>query len=245
MESWQQDRGASAFTMVEIEVNSRCNRTCSYCPNSVAPRAAPKFMSDAMFELILERLREADFGGRLSYHFYGEPLLHPRLEALVARASAVLPEMRQVLYTNGDLLTDARYEQLLEAGIDHFIITYHDGVPSPARLQATILVPQLLQLTNRGGLVEAGPQAAALPCFAPSTMLIITITGNIVLCYEDARETEVMGNLKAESLLEIWESPRFRSVRAALAAGDREQAGICRRCNNRAHLTAAMFDYVA
>jgi radical SAM protein with 4Fe4S-binding SPASM domain len=233
------------FSMVEIEINSHCNRACWYCPNSVAPRDAPKLMREETFEIILGRLRDVGFAGRVSYHFYGEPLLHPKLDGFVRRAAEVLPGVRQVLYSNGDLLTDARYERLLASGIEHFVVTYHDGVLPRPRPHVTMLTPKLLSLTNRGGLVPAGPgPAGALLCYAPSTMLIVTVTGNVVLCYEDARETVVLGNIVEQPVEEVWWGPRFVSLREALARGDRTRTDICRRCNNCAHLEPTTFDYV-
>jgi sulfatase maturation enzyme AslB (radical SAM superfamily) len=70
---------AGWFTMVEIEINSRCNRACPYCPNVITPRNASKFIFEHSFTQVFDRLAEAGFIGRLSYHFYGEPLLHPKL----------------------------------------------------------------------------------------------------------------------------------------------------------------------
>ncbi|GGY24590.1 radical SAM/SPASM domain-containing protein [Paludibacterium paludis] len=233
------------FSMVEIEVNSRCNRRCDYCPNVIEPRKAPKMMKPEQFERILDRLVEADFSGRLSYHFYNEPLLHPKLPDFVGRVRERLPRVRQILYSNGDFLTDEKYHLLHERGIERFIITQHDGNPGEPKPNLVWLTPQLLKLTSRAGTVEAGPPVApGVSCFAPSDMLIITITGNVVLCYEDSREEVVMGNVFDTPIMDIWMSPAFRAAREALTDGDRTVSEICRRCNNRAHQTSEAFDYV-
>ncbi|MEN3262779.1 radical SAM/SPASM domain-containing protein [Sodalis endosymbiont of Spalangia cameroni] len=233
------------FTMVEIEINSRCNRRCTYCPNVVAPRDAPKVMKPAQFDSILDRLEECHFNGRLSYHFYNEPLLHPRLPQFVARVTERLPAVRQILYSNGDYLTDEKYRLLYDNGIKHFIITQHDGQPGEAKPALTWLIPDQLQLTNRAGNVAAGPEIGTHhPCYAPSDMLIITITGNVVLCYEDNREEVVFGNVFTTPIMAIWDAPAFREAREALARGNRNATPICRRCNNMAHLQSEAFDYV-
>lgn len=234
------------FSVVEIEINSHCNRRCWYCPNSLAPRPGPRLISDEQFELILTRLAAVEFSGRLSYHFYGEPLLHPRLAHFVERTRTVLPAARQVLYSNGDLLTEARMTELRRAGIDRFIVTRHDGdAAGVERADVVQLVPRDLVLTNRGGLIALEDQPArGIPCHAPATMLIITNRGNVVLCYEDARETEVLGNVFEQSLDEIWWSDRFVALRSRLRNGDRSGAAICRKCNNRAHLDDEQFDFV-
>lgn len=55
-----------------------------------------------------------------------------------------------------------------------------------------------LTLTNRdGALVHLPPPSAETtrtPCWAPSETLIVTATGDVLLCYEDARREHVLGN---------------------------------------------------
>ncbi|MCC8375225.1 MULTISPECIES: radical SAM/SPASM domain-containing protein [Photorhabdus] len=233
------------FSMVEIEINSRCNRRCVYCPNVIAPRDAPNRMKSEQFERIIDRLEEANFTGRLSYHFYNEPLLHPKLPQFVAWVTERLPEVRQILYSNGDYLTDEKYQLLHKNGIKQFIITQHDSKPGAPKPDLIWLIPDQLQLTNRAGNVIAGPEIVSnLPCFAPSDMLIITITGNVVLCYEDNKEEVVLGNVFDTPIMGIWNSPQFRRARKALSCGNRNATDICRRCNNRSHQKSEAFDYV-
>src|SRR5262249_25939782 len=95
------------FHFVEVEVNSRCNRSCQYCPVSILPEPdVPKLMSDAVFERLLPELERIDYAGRPSYRLFGEPLLRRDLERLVKSATAAVPKAKQILYTNGDFLTD-------------------------------------------------------------------------------------------------------------------------------------------
>jgi radical SAM protein with 4Fe4S-binding SPASM domain len=232
------------FSMVEIEINSRCNRRCGYCPNAIAPRRARRLMALDSYERILDRLVEVGFAGRLSYHFYNEPLLHPELAAFVARTRARLPTTRQVLYTNGDHLTRARHAELLAAGVDRFIVTQHDGAPGEPMTAVTWQVPEQLDLTNRGGLLAIGRPRPHRPCHAPASMLIVTIEGNVVLCYEDATETVVVGNVFTTPIAAIWWSSRFRRLRHRLAAGDRSATAICSACSNQAHVSPEAFDHV-
>jgi 2-deoxy-scyllo-inosamine dehydrogenase (SAM-dependent) len=66
-------------------------------------------------------------------------------------------------------------------------------------------------------------------------MLIVTVTGDVLLCYEDAERTHVMGNVLQAPLVEIWESERFRAHRRRLAGGDRSVDAMCLRCSNVSH----------
>jgi len=233
------------FSMVEVEINSLCNRRCAYCPVSITPpKNVPRFISRQILDRLYDELVRLRFNGRISYHFYNEPLLHPELTNIVSETTLRLPNARQVLYTNGELLGDDRYKELVSAGIALFVITLHSGKPVPQRPSQIVLSPDDLDLTNRGGTLGAIGEPLTDPCFAPSTMLIVTVTGDILLCYEDYYRIEVIGSLLNAPIDEIWMSPDFIEKRLRLAAGDRSVSDICRKCNNRAHLTPAMFDWV-
>lgn len=222
------------FTVVEMEINARCNRRCSYCPVSVLrPLKGDRYMTDEVFERILSELERIGFCGNLSYHLFNEPLLRRDLEVFVASVAARLPRVFQLLFTNGDLLSNKRYASLKKAGIDHFIVTRHGFEPIPERPDQTVQYPSDLVLVNRGGFLERIESTLTTPCYAPTDMLIITVDGDVLLCCDDAERQHVMGNLVHQDLEEVWLSPRFVKLRKMLQAGNRQEASeICRQCNN-------------
>lgn len=224
------------FQVVEIEVSSHCNRRCAYCPQSQDWFRKPQhFLDRSVFESIIDQLAELEFSGRLSFHMYNEPLLHPQLEDLVAHARGSLPGAWLVLYTNGDLLDDRRHAALLQAGIDHFLVTRHSGRSFAERPFQQVRQAGDFMLSNRGGLVGA-PVSWNLPCYGPSEMLMIHHDGTVVLCHEDAAGQRPMGRVDRQSLREIWQSEEFVRLRALLEAGDRRGAGHqCAVCDNRLH----------
>jgi cyclic pyranopterin phosphate synthase len=227
---------------VEIEVNSRCNRRCWYCPVSILPPPdTPKFMADDVFIRLHDELRRLNYSGRISYHLLSEPLLRKDLPRLVSLSKSALPAAKQVVFTNGDLLTDERYDDLMEVGVDLIVITSHDGVEHERRKNQIVQFPHHLQLTNRGGNISALPAATEdilqLPCHAPSEMLIVTSSGNVLLCYEDSKREHVYGNIMRSSLEEIWMAPAFVERRLLVSEGRRAKAaGICGKCSNTAHV---------
>lgn len=80
-----------------IEITNRCNLRCSFCPGT---KRAPRTMTPAEFDLVLERLT-----GQVKYvylHVMGEPLSHPQLAELLALAAA--RERKVCITTNGTLL---------------------------------------------------------------------------------------------------------------------------------------------
>jgi 2-deoxy-scyllo-inosamine dehydrogenase (SAM-dependent) len=123
-----------------------------------------------------------------------------------------LPDVLQLLYTNGDFLKDIRYENLVRAGISFFIVTRHESSDFPGPSQK-VVKSRDLTLSNRGGLMKnVQGLRLSLPCYAPSDMLIVTVTGDVLLCFDDAARTQVMGNV-AEQAIEVLYSPVSRRPR--------------------------------
>lgn len=224
-------------SVVEIEVGVRCNRVCPYCPNgTIGATARSGLMEIELYRRIIAELSAIAFSGRLSFHFFNEPLLRKDLEQLVAIARTALPLAHLVLYTNGDLLADARYLSLLAAGIDYFVVTRHGGEPTRRRLHQLLQFPRDLDLSGRGGAVLDVKVPLRRACHAPSEMLIVTVNGDVVLCHEDARREVVVGNLGRSSLEEVWFGEAMERLRGQLVRGDRRGAGaLCARCDHRAY----------
>lgn len=219
---------------VDIEVNSTCNRKCSYCPVSILPPPkVPIYMNNDLFDKVIAELFRINFAGIFSYHFYNEPLLRNDLEKLIVRVSDKLPKAFLVLYTNGDALSNARYKSLCDAGIDHFIVTRHAQTPIVTRPKQKVLYPDDLKISNRGGTLSKLEKPLTVPCYSPSERLIVSITGDILLCCNDPRRTQVMGNIGKQALEEIWLAEKFTRIRELLKSGNRTEAPpICKYCDD-------------
>jgi radical SAM protein with 4Fe4S-binding SPASM domain len=234
----------SMFRNVELEVNSMCNRTCSYCPNVSAKRPVG-YMHDDLFRKIIDELGAFDFDGTVSYHFYGEPLLDKRLPELVAYTKRVAPHCSPGIYSNGDLLTLEMLRDYIARGLSWFCITQHDN-QMPANLQrifdeatedekrhVEMRFARTIQMNNRSGLVAGFGARAPLttPCDWPLGTMVITKGGNVLPCCNDYFETEIIGNVETHSLREVWCSERFEHFRQALASGDRTHSRLCESCD--------------
>ena len=101
---------------IRIEVTTECNYNCIICPHSELTR---KFetMSNALFCDILDKvLAETDQYDTVTFSGMGEPLLD---SLLVEKVEYVKSKgMRALLLTNGLLLTDSKFAELEEAGLD-------------------------------------------------------------------------------------------------------------------------------
>jgi MoaA/NifB/PqqE/SkfB family radical SAM enzyme len=98
--------------LCNIAVTNSCNAACDFC-NFARGRVPDLRWIDAdRFAAALDILRRR--GIRYVSFFGGEPLLHPRLEEMIA--TAVAKDLVPAIITNGWLLS-ARLERLAEAGL--------------------------------------------------------------------------------------------------------------------------------
>lgn len=244
-----------ALKIVEIEINSQCNRKCKYCPNSISERKHKGDMNFSLFLTIMKQLKEIKFEGRISFHFYGEPFLSKNLNSFVKIAKHCLPNARQVIYSNGDFITPQKIIELFNNGVDLMVITNHSGrniediilkTNASYRNRIVLLTPENLNLTNRGGLLKCSNSNSYLnePCYIPSNHIIITVNGNVLPCYEDYNETLVFGNVNRSTIKEIWNSSSFNELRSKLEKGMRSSIKLCSKCNNTSCKEDKQYDYV-
>ncbi|MEC0244356.1 radical SAM/SPASM domain-containing protein [Paenibacillus chitinolyticus] len=245
------------FSMIEVEVNSQCNRTCWYCPNSVSKRKETGEMDPALYKTLMEQLSSLDFAGRISFHFYGEPLLCKNLDLFVGMTTEYIPRARPIIYTNGDFLTEKRLQTLTELGIQKFIVTQHAGAKHKFRgvydqlagadkEKVVYLDHSDLVLSNRGGILDNIPQAskANMSCMVPSNLAVVTVLGNVLPCFEDFNQKMVMGNIGEQHISDIWHNDKFTSFRKMLKEGHRGKSDLCKNCNNVSVQTEEQYDYV-
>ncbi len=237
------------FDVIDIEVNTYCNRRCPYCPNSAYEKGLKKnekFMSEKTYEKLIDELAKLKFRGRITPCFYNEPLTDNRLLDLIGYARKKLPYAKIIITTNGDYLDIKSYRNLIKAGVDSFYISQHncskpseklkqvfDFVKKNRNLRRTIhyevIDPKSRPLFNRGGLVRPQVVSETPICIDYGNPLIVDYQGNILLCCNDYFGSVNFGNINEKSLLEIWDSEKFKSLRKRLRRGIYDLP-ICRKC---------------
>lgn len=122
-------------TIHEIELSSRCNLACVYCPSPTMKRAK----EDMQWETYLQALRVVkhyvDIGtqGELALTGVGEALLHPRFaEAVLLARETIGPNRELTFSTNGILLTQELLEELLPAMPIIYVSLHRPEVAAPA-----------------------------------------------------------------------------------------------------------------
>jgi radical SAM protein with 4Fe4S-binding SPASM domain len=144
------------------------------------------------------------------------------------------------------LLNKDRFLKLFDQGVDLFIITKHEDVLDdkldnlifnlPLTLQEKIEYKNFreINLTNRGGALPklgVNDKMKFFPCKIPLQLIVITKDGNVLPCFEDYFQKNIMGNINNNSLKEIWNNQKFVEFRKNLAIGLRYKYHACKDCN--------------
>ena len=107
--------------MFAIESTNHCNLRCVMCPRGepdIMERSLGT-MSDGLFQKILDDAKF--FTDPCWFHWFGEPLMHPRLFEQIALAkSRGVPNLG--ISTNGTLLDAARSRAILDSPLDTLMI---------------------------------------------------------------------------------------------------------------------------
>ena len=105
-----------------VEVTTLCNLQCGMCVKQNGMGGIPEgSMSPETFERLAPVFPYLD---TLVLNGIGEPLLHPQLEAFIARARSLLPVGASIGFqTNGMALTDQRASSLVDAGLDRICLS--------------------------------------------------------------------------------------------------------------------------
>lgn len=115
-------------TSLFIEPSSACNLSCKFCDfhsNKIEPfRKQKGNMSMDTFNLVMENIRAIPFKFKVVYfNLHGEPLLNPDTVEMIRIARDNNIAERYSISTNGILLTDAKSNELIRAGIDTIIVS--------------------------------------------------------------------------------------------------------------------------
>lgn len=109
-------RSALRFPFIlTVEPTNHCNNDCLYCSRQMMRR--PKgFMALETMERIAREASQQSTPVAIRFGGMGEPLLHPKFVELVRIAKSY--GRLTFTFTNGAALTEARMQQLIEAGLD-------------------------------------------------------------------------------------------------------------------------------
>jgi len=207
-----------------------------------------RLMSEHTFKKIIDDLKTIRFTGRISPHFFGEPLLDKRLVEQMRYASETLPRAKLKIYTNGDLLDVSMLERLYDAGVKDYVVSLHGKDKEKENNKRRMLdlkeyIKQnkkrinikLLELngnfnfSNRGGLVKIKKRSNTITCQRARNPLVVAYNGDVLLCCNDYLGQVTFGNVENASIIDIWNTRSFKLIRRDIR-NNIFKLEICKKC---------------
>lgn len=243
-----QSQGARdlSSTLRTIEINSTdiCNRKCSFCPHGADQYETNKRqMSLDVVEKIGKDLADMEYNGRITFTGFGEPLLYKNLIAAIKILSRSVTKAQWIeIVTNGDYLTEDKARLLEDAGCTNVTISMYDRDISD-HIQS-IFDKNTIQVTlkhlyngfdgkevNRNSMLEKKIFLTNNPCYFTFYKMMIDIDGSIRLCANDWSKSINFGNIKNDTIGNLWLSDRLTDYRKKLINGNRRNCVPCKFCN--------------
>ena len=218
------------FTKVILEVNSDCNRKCSFCNRhgdsknrffDENGKLVSKFMSLKHTENIRQQLVDMKWNGDVFFGHMSEPTMDPRIVNIVA--SFAQHDWPITFHTNGDFLRkDALLSHELSRFVDRFVVGIYDvegkskqeiaqqqqwwrNRLSPANVIFSVATTRF---ERRFSLDENKRSYPLYGCTAQTGNLVIYYDGEMALCCEDINCEFDLGNVFETSIEDIWQSPK-------------------------------------
>ena len=210
-----------------------------------------------IYEKIMDDLNKIGFDGGIIYSAFSEPLLYKHLDEVIKITKKKCPKVRIEMVTNGDFLNKEKLTQLFDVGLTRLDVSIYDGPDKVEHFQnmrdevglnkeqfhirERWYAPEehygIGAISNRAGAnimpeinVNKITTALKRKCFYPFYQLIVDYDGGVLLCNHDWDKRLIMGNVKETSILDIWNSQKYKEVRQKLAVADRNHSP-CNRCD--------------
>ena len=237
-------------TAMHIETTTRCVGKCSFCPHKLVG-GRPEFMSLETYKTCLDRAQEASIK---EFYLYGngDLICDDRLPELVEMlpqdatvhvyttlgvelplAAVRVLERCHVVLSSAELSTAAQ-----EARARNIRKVRVDAVHAPAT-EVCVEIGKVLAhetgaalsvqpVLNWCGMVESDFEFRDGHCARPREQVFVLTNGKVALCCMDFNGEHSLGDLAAQSIEDIWNSPAAQAYCTEL----KSKLDPCRRCNH-------------
>lgn len=235
------------FRWIDIETINRCNGGCAFCQVNRFQEQRPFHkMSREMFHKIIDELAELEFDGYVALYGNNELFLDKRIVEFAKYTREKLPIAFIFATTNGTLLSLDVFKQIIpflnRLSIDNYLSKEMpeniSGIWNYCKengLLKKVTYSQIDENAERFSRAGDSPNSKVyytkeMLCPLPFVSLHVTAEGKVNLCCNDPLGHNVMGDVKKNSLREIWFGNEFESYRNILKIG-RSGISSCRFCN--------------
>lgn len=240
------------FGNVMLETINRCNGTCAFCTaNRYDEKRAYKKMEESLFNKIITELKELQFAGNIYFNVNNEPFIDNRILQFVKHAKENVPNAKNIIITNGTLLNIDKVDSMIGV-VDELIINNYSK-----RYKLSEQISEIFKkirgggtryqkinivinrryseeiLATRAGKAPNKPKKNNRinnPCIYPYTDLVIFPDGEVGMCCNDCFEETHFGNVRDNSLVEVWNNEKFTDLRNKMRNG-RDSYLFCKECD--------------
>ena len=127
-------------------------------------------------------------------------------------------------------------DQISIVMIDHQLVSVEDVEIAQGYCKEHSLLFNFWGFLDRAGNVELYSNGINRSVIAgceqrrPLERMHITFTGDVILCCQDWRWHNIIGNVKQQSLIEIWNSDTYQSYRTNIYTANGKHPEVCARC---------------
>lgn len=237
------------FDRISIEINSYCNRSCSFCTRTNDNRIKVR-MPEELVHKVLDELAAINYKGLISFHFYNEVFTDKRIFSFFQKCKDL--GLNNYLFTNGDFLDEEVVKKLSNYNIEEFTLSIYDWITDDDfdkkcrefndKLDLSkypwnfIIVKGGENFGNRAGYVNHKVEEVSLPikaaCSKIETKMEIRYDGTVVMCCIDYHAVHPIGNINYENVIDIWYSEVRQNQISDLKKGLRNCYKLCSKCSD-------------
>jgi MoaA/NifB/PqqE/SkfB family radical SAM enzyme len=149
------------FNTLALEITSRCNRSCKFCPVAYNERPDER-MEWSLVEKALAELGRLKYRGRVEFYIYNEPMRDREYLLRCVRAARELcPRATLMIATNGDYIKGADdILRLLHEGLNQILINCYSPGVYGKRVKWIASLSSLASVSTDDGVYSAtGPSS--------------------------------------------------------------------------------------
>lgn len=242
---------------IDVELTNYCNLQCTMCPTGLNISSRPKgFISSELVRRIILECSQYNCGIR--FVRWGEPLLHPHCVEYIKAIKGV--GLSCHINTNGTLIDAGFISDILKAKLDSIKISYHKDVtlqirelylkrgkrPYPHILVGTTVneikndpefedrvksISDKVVISRTKNLIDTGQITTNYgECPEVFNKLSVNWDGKVTACCADWDGLLIIGDIKKQSLKEIWNSKSLQQIRDVLITRWHNTLPVCRNC---------------
>lgn len=245
------------FNQVNIETCSHCNRECTTCLRQTVPdyrwdgnKKIKQYLDAELVYKVIDELEKMEHYVPICFNFFNEPLCDKRTPDFVKYANQ--KGFETYLNTNADFLNRKKAKEL-DGYLNSMKIALYDLRGQPERVdELWKRTEEIRSMFDETKLIFLNDKDHMITHFSPHTKklndlieqyknapctvecqwrIIISYTGEMLLCCEDIGGNWKLGNIREKTLQYLWFSDRHQDiVRTLSRKNGRANYPYCRCC---------------